>query len=240
MLTLKQTRNDLEPTLHRWAVALRRPAAQAIGEGMRRITRQVIAITPPASAGVSGRDARLQGEAKISRDLQSALVPVRLKRKRRERWPDAAAAYRQRRVFSDRRVGVRVGRVALAFVDVNKYRALQRAKFARVGRMASGWLATAEGLRVAVPAWIKRHGAQRGRFQRIEHETRFGLIATNFAPGVPPNVRAEMARRLPYAVRYVDRGLRANIHHAGLRAAGQAGIKVLRQTTLVADFGPAA
>jgi hypothetical protein len=226
MLTLTQTRNDIEPSLARWAVAMRRTGGQAVAEGMRRITRQVIAITPPASAGTTGREAYQQGRGAISRNLQAALIPVRLKRKRREQHPDVAAAYRARRVFSERRAGVRVGRVAKAYVDIVKYRALLRDKSARIGRMASGWLAAAEGLAVAVPAWIKRHGAVRGRFQRIEHGTRFGLVATNFAPNVPPHIRGEMARRIPYAVRYVERGLRANIHHAGLRAARQSGIKV--------------
>ena len=231
MLTLTQTRNTIEPTLQRWAVEMRKDAATAVREAARRVTRQVIALTPPASAGLTGRDAYNQGRAKIRRDLLSVLAPRTLKGKRKERWPDVAVTYRARRVFRQSGVGVRITRGPVAFVDRRKFLDLQNRKHAAVGRMAAGWLPGARALDVPVLQWIARHGGARGGVSVAWSVGRFGIRVANYAPGAPANVRAEMARRIPYALRYVERGLRANIDHVALKSAARSGIRVLRQPT---------
>ena len=236
MITVVQTRNVLESTLRAWSVAMRREGLSAIREGMKRVTRQVILITPPASAGLTGRDAFQQGRNRIARDLRSVLTPVRLKGKRKERWPDAAQAYRERRRFRDSGVGVRVGRGQRAYVSTAKFNALLRDKSARIGRMASGWSAAAGALGVAVPAWVRRHGVGRGQFVQSNAPGRVGMRATNLAPGVPDNVRIELERRIPYAMRYVARGLEANILAVGLKAAAGVGIRTRATAGVVSDF----
>jgi hypothetical protein len=228
-INLKLTRDEITPTMQRWGEVMRKDGQAVVLEASRRITREVIAITPPASAGITGRDAFQQGRAAIARDMQKALAPVRLKGKRKERHPDVGVAYRQRRVFRGAGVGARVGRVAKAYVDQRKFNALFKELSGRVGRMASGWAPAARDLKVALPAWISRHGTARGRVLKDLSGPRSRVTVTNFAPEARGNVRVEMARRIKSAMAYARNGMQRNIDFMVLKSAGRVGLKVRRQ-----------
>lgn len=225
---IKLTRDSTSAMLIKFGRVMRRPLQDVVTEFARRTTREVIAITPPASAGITGRDAYQQGRAAISRDMQRALAPVRLKGKRREQHPDAYVAYRARRVWRDAGVGARVGRVAKAFVDQRKFNALFKELSGRVGRMAAGWGAAALALKVARPAWISRHGVANGRVVQDFSGDHLRITVTNFSPTVRGNVRFEMARRIPYAQRYATNGMTRNIDAVVRKSGGEAGFRNVR------------
>lgn len=227
--TIQLVRDDITPTMQRWGEIMRKDAQAVVRETAKRVTKQVIARSPPASAGTTGRAAYQQGRSAIARDMQKALAPVRLKGKRKEQHPDVYAAYRQRRVWRNTGVGARVGRVAKAYVDKNKFNALFKDLSARVGRFAAGWYAAARFLGVATPAWISRHGEGRGRVVSDFSGSHSRVTVVNIAPTVTGQVRYEMARRLPYALRYAENGMKLNIDNMVLKSAGRAGLKVKRQ-----------
>lgn len=231
MISFAKTRDEMEPLLRRWAIAMRRDYGPGVvREAMRRITRQVLAITPPAANGVTGRAAFRQGEAKIERDLRRVFAPVALKGKRRERHPDLEAIYRQRRRFRRGGLGATVGRGMVHFVDERKYKALRKRKVAALGRLASGWVAAAAGLGVGTQRWVSRHGAGRGQFRSRSESNRVGMVASNLAADLPPNVHRELARRITAATRYVERGLEANIRAVGPQAARAVGFRGSRRS----------
>lgn len=230
MLTLKQTRNELERTLAAYGRVMQRDGAELLRRAFRNITRRVLAITPPSSAASMGegmtlsRDAYFAGAARISRQMQNVLVPVRLKRKRRERHPDVAGLYRGLVNSNDGRMRLKtqfVGRKH--YVDIVKYRAVLKDRQARVGRMASGWAAAAGAAGLSVPAWVSRHGGARGKVQSQLTGPVMGLRATNFAPTASPAIRAELARRIPYAMAYERASMRRQIDHLARTHGGALG-----------------
>lgn len=228
MINLSIQKDLLEETTVRWALAMKKDGRTALIEMARRVTRMVISLTPPASAKATGRDAYMQGKRKIRRNLTAVMAPRTLKHKRREEWPNIASVWRARAVWRDNGVGVRVTRGRIAYVDRQKFLAFEKEKLAKIGRMASGWLAGAQLLGVSVLSWISRHGSGRGWAQIIERSGQIGIKVGNLAPGLSPNVTAEMARRIPYAQAYVERGARANIHGMALRTAAAAGFRIRR------------
>lgn len=218
----KLARNDIGPSIRRYAAEMKKGLPEVTKSTAKGVTRRVIDVTPPASAGVVGAAARRAGFDRIASDMGKVLAPVRLKGRRkittvfghtvarpfyvptRELHPDVAGAYRQHRTFRNNGVGVRARnlRERKLFVDERKFAAVLKAKQARVGALASGWTAAAQALDVPVQQWISRHGTSGGRIQIDTAGDRMRVTVENFAPGVPENVRAELARRIPYAVEY--------------------------------------
>lgn len=186
----------------------------------------VIDITPPASPGVTGVQAKKQGERAIDRDLAHVFAGVRIQGKRRELHPDVAGIHA--RLFAGKRPGTPLrsdrGRTRY-FVDASKLKALSKALKARVGKLASSWLVSANRLGVRAPAWISRHGAGPGsvkvNLRAPRYEIEMSINAGNNAPV------AELERRVAYAVRYTEGRLErviagtiaANARSAGFRAA---------------------
>ena len=213
-----------------------REATHATGKG---ITRRVLDLTPPASAGVTGAAAARAGRQKISRQMHAVMAPVRLKGRRairvvfgrklarpvyvptKERHPDVAGLYSSRTRVASSGFGIRaiVGG-AKAYVDVRKFQAVLKGREKAVGRLASGWAAAAGALDVPVQNWIGRHGASRGTVRIDTAGDRMKIVVQNLAPDVPPAVRAELVRRLVSAVEYQTAAMGRAIagYHARLRA----------------------
>lgn len=218
---------------------------EALMEALRRATRQVIDITPPAHNGKTGADAYRHGRSRIKSDLHKVLAPIRLKGKRviavvfgnqlkkpvvirtTEKHPDVASLYRQHR----RVRGVGVGGHAKSlgdnkyYVDTRKFTALLRQKEANVGKLAAGWNPAASGLDIPVQNWIARHGMGSGQIQLSLMPPNMSGTVVNLAPGLAPNVRAELARRIPYALVYAAAGMRRNVEFMTLKNAQRMGIK---------------
>lgn len=246
-LTLTLVRDHVTPTLREFARVMRRELPEVVKEAARRTTREVIAITPPASAGMVGRDAYNQGRSKINRDLNRVFAPVKLKGRRVinivfgrpvstpiviktvEQYPDLVAVYRQNSTWRTSGTGHSSKRLRHKFyVDQRKFNQLRKAKEARLGRLASGWSAAATSLGVAIPAWIRRHGNAAGGVQSQLTGDKLFIRVTNFGPGVPGNVRTDLARRLPYAMRYALNGMARNIAAVTAKSARTAKIPTVR------------
>ncbi len=216
--------------------ALRRLAQinqKSQAENLRSAARSVLSnprgsgllqITPPASAGSTGTDAKQAGEAAIKRDLASVFTGVRLKHKRAEAWPDVAGIHR--RLFLGKRPGAPLrsdrGRAGY-YVDARKLATLFLALKANVGKLASGWLAAAQSLGVRAPAWISRHGSSRGD---VRSQLTGSLLEIEMACRVPPNASAaELERRVAYALDYERKALERQTEFLVARDAQRAGFK---------------
>lgn len=245
--TLTLTRDHVTPTLRDFSRVMRKELPWVVTEAAKRTTREVIAITPPGSAGITGKSAEMQGRSKIARDLHNVFAPVRLKGRKVvtqvfgrplgtpiviktvEKYPDLVSVYRQNSIASKSRVGIRgVRQGQKYYVDERKFKRLYNAKIAKIGKMASGWTSAANKLGVAVPAWIRRHGQSRGSIDSQLATDQLYIRVINFAPNVPDNVVSEMERRIPYAMRYALNGMRRNIDVVAAKSARAAKIRTVR------------
>ena len=154
---IQLVRDTLTPTLERYAETMGRTMAQTLRRAAKSINRRVLAITPPASPGVSGAAARRAGQQRIARQMSTVLAPVRIKGRRkitvvfgrriarpvfvptRERVVDVAGHYRRELRKNASGTGLVLrnpGRKA--WVDVKKFQAELKRRQAGVGRLASG------------------------------------------------------------------------------------------------------
>lgn len=179
----------------------------------RTFMRNVIAITPPGDgkqasdrAALTKEDQR-RAQASVRADMAHLFVPVRLKGKRPEEWPDVAGLHRQA-FITGKTPGKRIKRVGPAkYVDQRKYKARLAELLTHIGRLAAHWLAgLAEvGGLSAAPAWVKRHGPRGYGKKTPPGAPVFRFEAAN--PLVPTPIAAELDRRLVYAARYTAAGL---------------------------------
>jgi hypothetical protein len=233
MLTLTQTRNELERTMRIFGRVMQRDGEKLARSVFKNITRRVLALTPPSHAAtITGdmalrKDAYWAGANRIARQMQNVLAPVRLKHKRKERHPDVAALYRGLLRNSGGRLKLKTAYVGQKFyVDAVKFRAVLKDRQARIGRLASGWTPAARAVGVAVPEWVARHGTARGTFQSTPPGGgRIGLRAVNLGTGLSPEVRTELARRIPYALQYERSSMVRQIHHLARTNASALGIR---------------
>lgn len=231
--TLTLTRDNITPTLKRWGEVMGKEAPAIVDEFAKRTHRQVVRITPPASAaGATPRAAFAAGRAKIDRQMHSVMAPRTLMGRRlvttvfgrrqnppiavitKERHPDVAGLYRESLRFRNLGLGARVSSSRVVyFVDKRKFDAEFTRRVARIGILASGWTPAARGVGLLgdVPAWVLRHGMSRGSYKRIQKGYHTRVTISSDVPNLAGNVRADLARRLPYAIRYATNGMKRNI-----------------------------
>lgn len=109
------------------------------------------------------------------------------------------------RVFSvnrDATTGLRVR--DLVALDIGlcteaDFTAYLKSRYALVGLLAGGWNASAEALKVARPAWVKRHGSRRGSYTLAASPDETTITLGN-AVGFVDNVRA-YDRRMAFALK---------------------------------------
>ncbi|HSV73463.1 MAG TPA: hypothetical protein VLH79_06865 [Chthonomonadales bacterium] len=173
----------------------------------------LLQITPPSGGGMFGTMGKRQGEAAIDRDLAAVFIPVQLKHQRRERWPNVAEIH-SARFRSGSRFGKKLtrGRAQAYYVDVVKLRALRRQLFARVGKLAAGWVPAARALGAAVPAWIARHGTARGTISMRFSAPRYSIEMVCLAAANSPHEEMQF-KNVPYAIRYATNNLTRQIAH---------------------------
>lgn len=238
--TLDLVRDNITPTIKRYSEVMGRDSKTVVLRAAKGVTRRVSSITPPGSAGVTGAAAYRQGRTAIAKDLNRVLAPVKLKRRRvitmvfgrrlanpitvktTEQYPDVAAAYRSRRTFSQKGLGVSTGRARQKiYVDRAKFRRLQKSKEARVGRLAAGWAPAANAVGINLPTWIRRHGAVAGGVVQKFTAATAHFHAFNLAPNAPTHVRNELARRIPPALRYQQAAMEREINYMVFKRAQQ-------------------
>lgn len=218
--------------LERYAFVMNRTFPEVLERAGRGIVRRAIAITPPASAeGIeggldSGGEAKQRGFRAISRDLNKLFVPVKLKHKRREAISGAEMVRIHARALSFKRPGAKMrrDRGQPYYVDARKFRALEDKLRSHVGRLASGWVAAAQAVKAAVPAWVSRHGSGRGIVQFDFNSSELYFEAVNYASNVPAYIRTEAQRRINYAVQYQANAMNREMQALLLKRASESGL----------------
>jgi hypothetical protein len=163
---------------------------------MKGIVRDVLTYTPPASQRAQGLDARRSGEASIVRDMKKLFIPVTLKGKRTEQWPNPHELHH--RAFASGQIEAPLVKY---HVDTAKLTSLKNVLRPHVGLLASGWARAAQTLGVSVPAWIARWaGAGRGTdLQVITSGTQIVLKVTNRMPNTAAAIAAQTQRLINFA-----------------------------------------
>ncbi len=170
----------LDRAVDRLGTLMRGGIPEAARQAARGFVRRVVAVTPPASEGTTGLDARRQGEAKIDRELQRVFVPVPLRGKRPEQYPDVYGIYRDQVLPRKGKRGLSPRPLTQRFhVDQAKFDALRASLVGQVGFLAGGWNAAADTLGVPVPAWIARHGRGNGTCEVEIEENRIRILISN-------------------------------------------------------------
>lgn len=242
--TLTLLNDSIGRTITAYADEVGKTLADTIKRAAKGATRRVIELTPPASEGITGAAAYRSGRKKIERQMHAVLAPKKLKGKRvitvvfgrrlarpitvktREKYPDVVGLYRQHTKFSNTGTKVSISKPAKKFfVDEKKFNRLLRDKQSRVGRLASGWMAAAEMLDVPVQNWIKRHGRALGSVKVNLLTSRMRIDVSNHASGVPEHVKAEMKRRIGYAVEYQRAAMEREMRYVMMKRAQEHAIK---------------
>jgi hypothetical protein len=82
-----------------------------------------------------------------------------------------------------------------------------KARQAKVGFLAAGWMAAVEELKVSkIPSWIKRHGSSSSKIVPVHSRTAFALLIVN---RVKFGASAQLERIVPYALRAAREGMAA-------------------------------
>lgn len=253
---IKLVHDHMSPSLLRYADVMGRTLVDTVTRAARGVTRRVISITPPASQGVTGAAAKRAGQLKIASQMSALLAPVKLKGRRkittvfgrklkkpvfvatRELHPDVAGLYAANIRSASSGVGLRLQNYKPGrkfYVDVRKFRAVLTARQSAVGKLAAGWVAAADSLDVPVQQWISRHGASRGTITSDLRSAKMRITVRNLAPNLPANLRAEMDRRIVYAVGYQRSAMQREIDYRAGQVARDLAIKTRNFSALVPE-----
>lgn len=209
-LNAKINDGNFQNYINRLALVTKKETKDEFVIQTRSLIKNVIEITPPSNGSVKGLAARKAGENKISSDLGGVFVPVKLKRKFPEKWPDVSGIHKAR-FFAKGNRSLSRGRAQAFYVDESKLRSLRSLLFKRIGVLASGFVPALLKLGGTAPAWIMRHGGRRGFAVVNLQGNKLSLIATNITPnGAPDN---EMIRRINKAMQYQENRILRQINY---------------------------
>jgi len=251
--TLTLVRDNID-VIH-YAEVTGRTLAGSLKRAGKGVTRRVIDITPPASAATTGAAAYRQGRIRIGKQMSAILAPVKLKGRRlipvvfghrlakpvsvktRELYPDVKQLYNSQLHAAANGARLRLNnfRGQKFYVSKSKFQTELKRRQANVGRMASGWHAAARALDVNVQDWISRHGSSRGSVNMQFVTSRMRITAQNFAPNASAQVKAELARRIPYALKYQAAAMQREINYLVGKNALEHGIKTRNFSALVPE-----
>ena len=178
--------------MSRFADNSKKSSREILDQQAKLFVRDVMRITPPNTGGKGGR---AQGTGKVRADLKRLFRPVKDNSKDAQSGLESIHAANR---DSRGRVRKKVTRVP---VRRSEYQAFLKKQLEEVGKLLSGWSAAAKRLGLTVPAWVSRHGSERGDISvetsgrtlkvRIENAVRF---ATN-VPGLERRVNDALANR---------------------------------------------
>jgi len=217
--------SKLERALRDWAALTHKGANAVMIEAARGVVKRVVAITPPAQGRVAGTKkdpdsaAIRVGEKAVRSDLKKLFIPILLKGKRPDQWPDLAALHDANRNHQGR---VR-DNCQRYHVDQAKLAALIKVLTARVGFLAAGWNASAQKLGVNLPAWIRRHGTGSGSAEIVISNRGISITLRNkvkYADNVDGYNRHVQA-----AVNYQTAATERRVKFMAEKAARQAGVR---------------
>lgn len=193
-----------------------------VQQQFKGVIRIVVGITPPGSQNASGLAARRRGEATVAGDIGKLFIPVsRQKGADIMEAPAAVEALHQSQRRRGRVWGKNTGRANRQRVRKAVLTQYIRQKQAGVGKLASGWGAAASRLGVALPAWIRRHGA--GGLVIFENNSRsIGIRARNTIPYAD---QVGAARRIRHAADMQARNLERRLAEIVRRKAAGLGFR---------------
>lgn len=215
MSRLQRAIKDLRPQVQK-------TNAELVEQAAKGFVKNVVAITPPASKGVTGSKAKQQGEQAIKSDLARIMVAVARKRERDTRSAAATPEQLYRR-FRDKRTGrINPGSLKRPYrIPKSELLALQRRLLKEVGWLAAGWNEAARKLGVRLPAWVSRHGTGKGSAVITRNGSVFRITVANEVSFVG-NVKG-FARRVQGAINLQANAMRRQAEHLmkkGIRKAG--------------------
>jgi len=199
---MKLDASDLRNAIRRLAAETKKAPREVCETAARGFIRDVVKITPPGSAGVSGSAAKKAGEAGIRIGLASIMVAAA--KGFNGPFEDPADVHARTRNPRTGRTDKRILTGALrgsgkVSVDVATLRAFEKKLLALVGILSAGWNAAAEKLGVKLPAWVSRHGASRGSVVVKVDAYKFSITLNNEVKFVG-NVK-DYERRVSWAVK---------------------------------------
>lgn len=212
---LQRAIKDLRPLVQKTRADLVENAAKGF-------VKKVVAITPPASKGVSGSKAKQAGDQAIKSDLARIMVAAARKSERDTRAASASPQELYRR-FRDKRTGrINPGALKQPYrVGKSELLALQRRLLKEVGWLAAGWNEAALKLGVRLPAWVARHGSGHGSIAITRGSSLFRITVANEV-GFVGNVKG-FNRRIQSAINLQANAMRRQAEHLlkkGIRKAG--------------------
>jgi hypothetical protein len=215
MSRLQRAIKDLRPQVQK-------TRAELVEQAAKGFVKNVVAITPPASKGVSGSKAKQQGDQAIKSDLARIMVAAARKKDRDTRQAAASPEELYRR-FRDKRTG-RINPKSIKHpyrVPKAELLALQRRLLKEVGWLAAGWNEAAHKLGVRLPAWVGRHGTGKGSVVITRSGAVFRITVANEVSFVG-NVKG-FTRRVQSAINLQANAMRRQAEHLmkkGIRKAG--------------------
>lgn len=165
---------------------------------MKGMVRDVVNFTPPSSQTSHGSSAKAAGEVAIVRDMKKLFIPVTLKGKRPEKWPDPHALHHEAMIEAG---GGKVRTPTVKYhVDKAKLTSLKNVLRPGVGLMASGWVSAAQTLGASIPAWVARHGGSRGSNLEItETNKKIIMRVVNHFPATASALAEQTQRLIAFA-----------------------------------------
>lgn len=205
MRRLEKAIKDLRPHV-------RKTQAELVEGAAKGFVKRVVAITPPASKGVSGSKAKQQGDQAIKSDIARIMVAAARKSEQDARASRGSPEELHRR-FRDKRTGrVNPGSLKHPYrVGKSELLALQRRLLKEVGWLAAGWNEAAKKLGVRLPAWVARHGSGRGSIGITTGATRFRIAIANEV-GFVGNVKG-FSRRIQSAINLQANAMKRQAEH---------------------------
>jgi len=216
--------SKLRASIRRVQPYVKKSRNELVTQAAKGFIRDIVAITPPASQGVTGTAARKAGETIVQTDLLKIVQPVlavgRGARAALASKEEILAAHERARVPSSGRVNPR-NRKDKLFAAQNVVLAIIASLKREVGWLAAGWITAATRLSVALPAWVRRHPTSPGDLRKIDRLGLFRLeleSAVKFVGNVSDYQR-RVQKVIDYQARKLDRVADAMIKKA-LRDSG--------------------
>lgn len=217
MSGLKRAVRDLRPMVNK-------TKSELVEQAAKGFVKNVVAITPPASKGVTGSKAKQQGETAIKVDIARIMVAAARKRDLDTRMGAASPEELYRR-FRDKRTG-RINPKSLKQpyrVAKSGLNALLRTLLEEVGWLAAGWNEAARKLGVRLPAWVSRHGTGKGSVSVTRSGSVFRITIANEVSFVG-NVKG-FASRVQGAVNLQANAMRRKAEYLMKKDIRKAGFK---------------
>jgi hypothetical protein len=193
----------------------RRNGDVVMKEAARGVVRRIIAETPPARPGKTGKAAHNAGKKTVAAQIGKIMVGVPANQ---AQHTNIRELHKAARVEGRIKGPKKENRYK---VPIRALRAFIKAAQARVGQLAAGWKKAAQKLRVNVPAWIAKHNAD-GDGEVKTTPQGIKIILRN-SVGYASGLR-NMKRRIARALRGQEKAMANRLRNMVEQAAQSSGV----------------